>query len=246
MDSRYFMSKDKKPRLDQLISSLGYASRKEASYLVKEGRLTVEGIEKVKVDMRVNPLDVRLDGEELDNPLGLLILMNKPTGYVCSHNASEGPSVFDLLPEQWNLRTPAIQTIGRLDKDTSGLLLLTDQYDMIHILTSPKNHVTKIYVAELESDISEKAVDIFASGTLLLEGEKKPCLEAKLEIISPRKARIHINEGRFHQVRRMFEHVGSPVLTLHREKFAELDLEGVALGEFKLLNPELSSVLKED
>lgn len=233
----------KLPRLDQLLSSLGYASRKEVAYLVKDGRITVEGVEKPLADMRVDPLGVRLDGEELDNPLGLLILMNKPTGYVCSHNTNEGASVFDLLPERWAFRSPAIQTIGRLDKDTSGLLLLTDQHEMIHVLTSPKNHVSKTYIADVENDLNSKMIDTFASGTLLLEGEKKPCLPAQLEILSPRKAQVRLTEGRFHQVRRMFEAVGSPVLNLQRTEFAKLNLEGIALGEFKLLHPELKSVV---
>jgi 16S rRNA pseudouridine516 synthase len=236
-------SAKKTPRLDQLLSSLGYCSRREVTYLIKDERITVKNEEKITANMRVNPLDVLLDGEELDNPLGLLILMNKPTGYVCSHNVTEGASVFDLLPERWNNRSPAIQTVGRLDKDTSGLLLLTDQHDLIHILTSPKNHVTKTYIAEVESNLNESAIEKFASGTLILEDEKKPCLPAKLEIISPRKACISLNEGRFHQVRRMFAHVGCPVISLHREKFAELSLEGIELGEFKLLNPEINSVI---
>ena len=125
----------------------------------------------------------------------------------------------------------------------SGLLLLTDQHELIHLLTSPKHHVDKVYEAEVASDLSEEMVRLFASGTLMLEGETKPCLVAKLEIVAQRHARITVNEGRFHQVRRMFAAVGAEVLTLHRVQFGDLKLGDLEESSYLLLEPELSSVV---
>jgi 16S rRNA pseudouridine516 synthase len=125
--------------------------------------------------------------------------------------------------------------VGRLDKDTSGLLLLTDQTTLVHRLTSPKHKVPKIYRATLDRDVPESAAATFASGTLVLEGETTPCLPAELSLLSPREAELTLMEGRYHQVRRMFAAVGCTVLTLHRTRFGNLDLEGVAESTWREL-----------
>jgi 16S rRNA pseudouridine516 synthase len=230
------MPSDKRyPRLDQLLASLGYGSRREVDIFLKKKLITIEGIDKVKSDLRVDPNLIRFEGEPLDNPLGLLILMHKPVGHVCSHNDEEGKLVYDLLPARWRVRNPQVVSVGRLDKDTSGLLLLTDQHELVHALTSPKHHVAKIYEATVEKPLRPEMVDIFASGELMLNGESKPCLPAKLEIISEFQARVTLREGRYHQVRRMFAALGCHVVKLHRSQFGELMLSDLALGEFKLL-----------
>ncbi len=226
------------PRLDQLVASLGYCSRSEAAYLIKNERLKVEGIANVKPTLRVNPNLVTLDNEPLDNPEGLLILMHKPLGYVCSHAEEDGEPIYKLLPERWNLRTPKVVSIGRLDKDTSGLLLLTDQHHLVHNLTSPKKHVAKVYEVTVEGQLSQNMIATFASGSLTLRGEEKPCLAAELSILSENRAEIKIVEGKYHQVRRMFAAVGSKVITLHRKSFGKLDLGQLAPGEFQLLDPK--------
>lgn len=222
-------------RLDQILANLGYCSRREARDLVRDGRVTVAGRPADDVARKVAPADVRVDGEPLDHPDGILIVLHKPLGLVCSHDAREGPSVYDLLPERWRRRNPAVTTVGRLDKDTSGLLLLTDQSELVHRLTSPRQKVPKVYRATTDRELAPDLVARFASGTLVLDGETVPCAPAQLELVGSREARLTLTEGRYHQVRRMFAATGATVLTLHRERFGALDLGGLAAGEWREL-----------
>jgi len=172
--------------------------------------------------------DVRVDGEPLDHPDGLLLLVHKPVGLVCTHEDREGANVYSLLPERWRRRHPTVTSVGRLDKDTSGLLLLTDQSALVHRLTSPKHKVPKVYRATLDRDLSPELVPLFASGQLLLAGESEPCAPAALAILAPREAAVTLTEGRYHQVRRMFAATGTTVLTLHRSHFGPLELGELA------------------
>lgn len=223
-------------RLDKLLSSLGYCSRREAAVLIKEGIISHTGNLPLKPDTKVSHDEVRFDGEPLDPAQGIVILMHKPVGYVCSHDDGEGRLVYDLLPERWRLRDPKISTVGRLDKETSGLLLLTDDGALLHRLTSPKHKVPKVYEAMLERPLKGDEAEIFASGTLMLSGEKTPCLPAKLTIIDPTHATLEIVEGRYHQVRRMFAGVGNHVTALHRSTFGELTLGDLETGEYRLID----------
>ena len=222
-------------RLDQLLSSLGYCSRREARAWVAAGRLTVRGAVADDFGAKADPADVRVDGEPLDHPEGLLLLLHKPTGLVCSHDGREGPDIYSLLPDRWRQRNPPVTSIGRLDKDTSGLLLLTDLSPLVHRLTSPKHKVPKVYRATLDRDLAPGLDAVFASGTLLLEGEDKPCAPAVLKVISPREAELTLTEGRYHQVRRMFAATGSTVLTLHRTHFGPLELGDLPAGQWREL-----------
>lgn len=222
-------------RLDQLLANLGYCSRREARDWIKAGRVTVRGMVADDFGAKANATDVRVDGEPLDHPDGLLLLVHKPLGLVCSHDEREGPNVYSLLPERWRARNPQITSIGRLDKDTSGLILLTDQSDLVHRLTSPKHKVPKIYRATLARDLDPALISLFASGTLLLKDEKTPCAPADLKIISPREAELTLTEGRYHQVRRMFASQGNEVLTLHRTRFGHLELGDLPVGHWREL-----------
>lgn len=230
--------KPSKMRLDKLLSSLGYCSRREAAVLIKEGIISHTGNLPLKPDTKVSHDEVRFDGEPLDPAQGIVILMHKPVGYVCSHDDGEGRLVYDLLPERWRLRDPKISTVGRLDKETSGLLLLTDDGALLHRLTSPKHKVPKVYEATLEYPLRGDEAEIFASGTLMLNGEKTPCLPAKLTIIDPTHATLEIVEGRYHQVRRMFAAAGNHVTALHRSTFGELTLGDLETGEYRLIDKE--------
>jgi 16S rRNA pseudouridine516 synthase len=222
-------------RLDQLLANLGYCSRRDARHWIDSGRVTVRG--KIAVDpaAKAAPADVLVDGQPLDHPDELLLILHKPLGLVCSHDEREGPNVYSLLPPRWRARNPQITSIGRLDKDTSGLLLLTDQSALVHRLTSPKHKVPKRYRATLASDLPPGLTELFASGTLLLTGEKDPCLPAELRILNPRTAELVLTEGRYHQVRRMFASQGCEVLTLHRAAFGDLSLGDLAPGQFREL-----------
>jgi 16S rRNA pseudouridine516 synthase len=222
-------------RLDQLLANLGYCSRREARGGVDAGSVTVRGETATDFSEKVSPAEVLIDGQPPDHPDGLLLLLHKPLSLVCSHDGREGPSVYTLLPERWRRRNPPVTTIGRLDKDTSGLLLLTDLSPLVHQLTSPKHKVPKIYRATVDCDLAPDLVAQFASGTLLLDGEKESCAPAELTIVSPREAELTLTEGRYHQVRRMFAAVGATVLTLHRARFGPLELGGLAAGEWREL-----------
>lgn len=222
-------------RLDQLLANLGYCSRREARAWVQAGRVTVRGKVVDDYGAKANATDVLIDGKPPDHPDGLLLLLHKPVGLVCSHDEREGPNVYGLLPPRWQARNPVVTSVGRLDKDTSGLLLLTDQSELVHRLTSPKHKVPKVYHATLATDLPPGLAEIFAAGTLVLKGETTPCVPAELTILGPRKAKLTLTEGKYHQVRRMFASQDCEVLTLHRPGFGDLDLGDLPAGQWREL-----------
>lgn len=221
-------------KLVKLIANLGYGSRKQVALMFREGRITDAGGEVLYADDLVAHGDVRVDGEPLDPPQGMLLLLHKPVGYTCS-TKDPGRVVYDLLPPRFRLRNPLLSTVGRLDRDTSGLLLMTDDGALLHRITSPKAMLPKIYEAVLAQDLRGDEAAIFASGTLMLESEKTPLAPAGLEVLEPRRASITLVEGRYHQIRRMFAAVGNHVESLHRHRLGGLDLDGLAPGEWQLL-----------
>ena len=227
-----------KKRLDQLLSSLGYGSRNEVKKLIQSGALTVGGVCVTQPNVKALHEEVRFKGEPLDPPQGMVILMNKPVGAVCSHDEDEGKLVYTLLPKRWQQRTPKLSTVGRLDKETSGLLLITDDGSLIHALTSPRKKVAKRYEVTLAQPLRGDEEALFASGTLMLKGEKTPCLPAMLEINDETHVSIEISEGRYHQVRRMFAAAGNRVEALHRSRVGKLELGGLQPGKYRLLDGE--------
>ena len=222
-------------RLDQLLANLGYCSRRESRDFLKTHAVTVRGLPQRDPASKADPFDVRIDGEPLDHPEGLLLMLHKPLGLVCSHDEREGPRVYDLLPARWRARNPQVTSIGRLDKDTSGLILLTDRTELVHLYTSPKHKVPKLYRATVDADLSPALVAQFAAGTLVLDGETAPCAPAvlRLDAADPRIAELVLTEGKYHQVRRMFAAVGATVLSLHRVQFGRLSLGALGPGEFR-------------
>ncbi|HZP59368.1 MAG TPA: pseudouridine synthase [Opitutaceae bacterium] len=228
------------PRLDQFLASLGYGSRREVRSLIAAGRATVRGAPAADPGEKISDDDeVQVDGQPLDHPDGLLLMLHKPAGLVCSHDAREGPSVYDLLPPRWRRRHPPVTSIGRLDKETTGLLLLTDQTILVHRLTSPRHKVPKTYRAGLDREVTaaqaEEITAVFAGGTLVLDGEREPCKPAELRWRDPRSAELILHEGRYHQVRRMFASRGCTVVSLHRERFGPLELGGLSPGAWREL-----------
>jgi len=219
-------------RLDQLLASLGYGSRSQVREWIEAGRVTVKGVREKDPGTRVEPGDVGIDGEPPDHPDELLIMLNKPAGRVCSHDPAEGPSVYGLLPGRWQRRNPSVTSVGRLDKETTGLLLLTDASHLVHRLTSPRHKVPKVYRARLDRDMAPGIEDVFSSGSLLLPDEDTPCAPAPMTRISDREAEITLIEGRYHQVRRMFGSQGCTVLELHRVRFGSLELGNLPLGKW--------------
>ena len=227
------------PRLDQLLASLGYGSRREVRALIAAGRVTMGGAPADDAGEKISPADVRVDGEPLDHPGGILLVLHKPVGLVCSHDAREGPGVYDLLPARWRARHPPVTSVGRLDKETSGLLLLTDQNVLVHRLTSPRHKIPKVYAAALANDVpalrAAEIATVFAGGALVLDGESEPCAPAGLRWRGARTAELTLTEGRYHQVRRMFASQGCEVVALHRERFGPLELGGLAPGAWREL-----------
>jgi len=221
-------------KLVKLIANLGYGSRKEVAAMFREGRITDAAGEVLYADDRVAHADVRIDGEALDPPAGLALVLHKPVGYTCS-TKDPGRIVYDLLPPRFRLRSPLLSMVGRLDRDTSGLLLLTDDGALLHRIVSPKSHLPKVYEATLAQDLRGDEAALFASGTLQLEAENTPLAPARLERVTPRLARLTLTEGRYHQVRRMFAAAGNHVLALHRSRIGGLELGGLAPGEWRML-----------
>lgn len=234
------MSKPATLRLDRLLANLGYGSRREMQALAKNGRITLDGTPVRDADQKVAitpdlPDHLQIDGKPIDPPPGIALMLHKPLGVTCSHKEA-GPLVYDLLPTRWRMRDPAISTIGRLDKETSGLLLLTDDGGLLHRVISPKSHVAKRYRATLDRPLRGDEAETFAAGELMLEGETKPLLPAVMETLSPTEALLTLTEGRYHQVRRMFAAVGNHVTALHRESMGGLDLPtDLAAGEYRLM-----------
>lgn len=227
-------------RLDAILSRFGYCSRREAAQWIKRGRVTVKGVVAKSASAKAEPADVLVNGEPIEFPDGLYVALNKPLGCTCSHR-EEGELVYDLLPQQWMDRGDGVSTVGRLDKETSGLLLVTDDGAFVHALTSPKRHVPKVYEFECSAPVPASAVALFASGELLLNGENTPCLPAELEITGECTGCLTLHEGRYHQVRRMLAAVGAPVTCLTRTAIGPLQLADLNLapGEWCAIDPTM-------
>src|SRR5438093_2806950 len=153
-------------RLDQMLSRYGYCSRSEARIWLRANRVTVNGEVAKAPDQKAAPESVRIDSNPIECPDGILALLNKPAGYVCSRDAREGPSIYELLPEQWSRRNPPVTSVGRLDKDTTGALLLTDEGALVQHWTSPRRLVLKVYEVAVDRELDVALIETFASGNL--------------------------------------------------------------------------------
>ena len=202
--------------------------------MFREGRITDAAGEVLYADDITTHDNIRVDDEPLDPPSGVLLMLHKPSGYTCS-TKDKGRLVYDLLPDRYRIRKPVLAPIGRLDKETTGLLLMTDDGDLLHRIISPKNKLPKVYEAELASPLRGDEIALFASGEMMLESENTPLAPAVLEIVSERKVRLTIIEGRYHQIRRMFAAVGNHVEHLHRCEVGGLTLGTLQAGEFELV-----------
>ena len=223
-------------KLVKLLANLGYGSRRDVAAMFREGRITdADDGEVLYADDQVEHARIRVDGEPLDPPAGLVLMLNKPTGYTCS-TKDPGRVVYDLLPPRFRLRSPILSTVGRLDRDTSGLLLMTDDGLLLHRIVSPKARLEKVYEVTLASDLRGHEAGIFASGALMLESENEPLAPAAMEVVTPRHARLTLVEGRYHQVRRMFAAVGNHVEALQRSRIGGLTLDGLEPGQWRVLD----------
>ena len=227
-------------RLDKLLSSTGRWSRREVKQLVREGRVLADGRPAVAADDKYDPEHtvLQVDGERLSFSEHCYVMLHKPTGVLSATEDRCTPTVLDLLPLE--LQKRELFPVGRLDKDTEGLLLLTDDGPLAHRLLSPRRHVDKVYYARCRGTVREGAAEEFARGIHLPDGLL--CLPAELTVLSydriqdESEIRLRIREGKFHQVKRMMEAVGCPVFFLKRLSMGPLVLdENLKPGEYRPL-----------
>ena len=222
-------------RLDKLLSRLGEASRSGCRELLKAGRVQVNG-ETVASGAFSVPEGalVTLDGRALDCRMDRYLMMNKPAGVLTAREDPRQRTVMDLLPPVY--ASLGCMPVGRLDKDTTGLLLLTTDGELAHRLIAPARHVDKVYEALVEGKLEQKDAEAFAAGIALGDFTSLP---AKLEILAPGRGRVTVQEGKFHQIKRMFGAVGKPVKELRRLCFGPLTLdEALRPGDYRELNEE--------
>ncbi|MCY6957027.1 pseudouridine synthase [Clostridium brassicae] len=235
-------------RLDKVLSNLGYGSRKEIKLLMKNGEVEVDGEVIKDSSIKVDPEKsiIKVSGEEINYREYIYIMMNKPAGVVSATFDNYDETVVDLLDYEDSVFNPF--PVGRLDKDTEGLLLITNDGVLNHRLTSPKWHVDKLYYADIDKPLGEEDIKAFEKGIVLDDGYK--CLPAKLEIISSSEdgseVKVTIQEGKYHQVKRMFESLEKNVIYLKRMRMGNLILdENLDLGEYRELSEKELLELKD-
>ncbi len=224
-------------RLDKVLSSLGNWSRREVKELVRQGRVSVNDVCAASADMKIDPATAQLvvDGQPVSYEQFTYLMLHKPAGVLSAVEDRRQKTVLDLLPEP--LRRRGLSPVGRLDKDTEGLLILTNDGELTHKLISPKYHVDKVYYARVEGCLEQADCAAFAAGMTL--GDGLECMPAGLEILSPNEALVTLQEGKFHQVKRMLAACGKPVTYLKRLSMGPVQLdENLALGEFRPLTPQ--------
>ncbi len=223
-------------KLIKYLANLGYGTRREVTRMVDDQSVTRRDGSIVREGDRFEHDELLFEGKPLDPAPGSVIMLHKPTGYVCS-TKDASRLIYELLPPRFIARSPVMAPIGRLDRDTSGLLLVTDDGKINHRLSSPKTHLSKVYEAQLANALRGDEANIFASGTLMLDSETTPLLPATLDILDDRSVRVTLAEGRYHQVRRMFAAVGNHVEQLHRRAIGELELGSLESGQWRVLTP---------
>lgn len=237
----------KKERLDKVLSNLGYGSRKDVKGLAKAGSIEVNGEVVVDSSIKIDPYDsvIKIDGEAVEYRKFIYLMMNKPQGVISSTDDFRDETVIDLISDKYKVFNPF--PVGRLDKDTEGLMVLSNDGQLSHRILSPKNHVEKLYYAEIEGIVTEKDRQLFKEGITIDDGYKT--LPAELEIIDSgniSKVNLTIKEGKFHQVKRMFLAIGKKVVYLKRIAIGGLKLdENLGLGEYRELTGEEILLLEQ-
>ena len=229
-------------RLDKFLCDSGAGSRSQVKQLLKAGRVCVDGKPEKdgarKIDPAVNA--VTLDGEPLRGKCRTVVMLNKPAGYVTATEDAVQKTVMELLPKE--LRHLDLKPVGRLDKETEGLLLFTNDGDLLHRLISPKKEVPKVYYARHEGQAGEEDVAAFAGGITLRDGSV--CLPAKLQPLGPGESLITVCEGKYHQVRRMMASRGMTVTYLERRQEGNLMLQDLPRGQVRVLTPDEVAALE--
>ena len=234
-------------RLDKILASQGTLSRRDVKEIIKKGRVTLNGIvvrdSAVKVDLNTDT--VAIDGEQIPLKKHIYIMMNKPQGVISASDSESDETVVDLVPDE--LFRKGLFPAGRLDKDTTGFVLITDDGDFAHKILSPKNHIFKTYLARLQHELTVSDIETLEKGITLADGTILK--EAKVEIVENSETpliKIMICEGKYHQVKRMFAAAGNKVVALHRSKMGNLELDkDLKPGECREITPEELKLLSE-
>jgi len=226
-------------RLDRLLSNLGYCSRREAAFACRAGRVSLEGVALSDAAYRVALSAVwagglHFDGEPLDPP-ALTLMLHKPAGYTCSRDEA-GPLIYDLLPARWRRRRPVLAPVGRLDKASTGQLLMTDDGVLLHRITHPRSHAPKQYLVTTREPLRGDEAELFGSGEFPLDGDSRPLRPACWRADTPVSGRMVLTEGRYHQIRRMFAALGNEVTALHRVQTGGLELGDLEEGRYRMLD----------
>lgn len=234
-------------RLDKIIASTGRWSRREVKNLIRQGRVLVDGMPPRSAEEKADPeaAEIVVNGEAITYRRYTWIMLNKPAGYLSATEDGRGKTVLDLLPPE--LQKQKLFPVGRLDKDTEGLLLLTNQGGLAHDLLSPRHHVDKVYYTRVSGRLTEEDCAAFAAGMTLDDG--LVCLPAGLEILSAgeeSEARVTLREGKFHQIKRMLAQRGKPVVYLERIAMGNLPLDpGLERGKFRFLTEKEVELLQK-
>lgn len=234
-------------RLDKILASQGTLSRRDVKEIVKKGRISINGIVTKKSDVKIDigKDAVTLDGELLSLKKHIYIMLNKPQGVVSASESDTDKTVVDLVPDE--LFRKGLFPAGRLDKDTTGFVLLTDDGEFAHRILSPKNHIFKTYLATLEHSLTQNDIEMFEKGITLADGTTLK--EAKVEVIKDGEqplVQIMICEGKYHQVKRMFAAAGNKVIALHRSKMGNLELDSALNpGECREITPDELDLLEK-
>ena len=231
-------------RLDKFLTEAGAGTRSQVKQILKTGRVALDGKPVKDGSLKIDPntQTVTLDGEPLCGKRRIVVMLNKPAGFVTSTDDPRDRTVMELLKPEW--KNQDLKPVGRLDKATEGLLLFTNDGDLLHRLISPKKEVPKVYYAKHEGTAGEEDVKAFTEGLELRDGTR--CLPAKLEPIGPGESLITVCEGKYHQVRRMMASRNMTVLYLERRTEAGLTLGDLARGECRELTAgELEIIEKQ-
>ena len=224
-------------RLDKFLSAQTTLSRRDATAVIRRGRVTVNGVVQRDPSSKLDPdtTTVLLDGQAVTYRRYIYIMMNKPAGILCVSRDPHAQTVVDLLPEEWRARD--LFPAGRLDKDTTGMVLLTDDGDYAHRMLAPKKHVPKRYLVTLYQPVDEATCQAFANGMTLENGDE--CKPASCVPLDDNQALVTLHEGKYHQIKRMFAACGNHVEALHRLSMGGLSLdESLASGESRLLDEQ--------
>ena len=229
-------------RLDKFLCDSGAGTRSQVKLIIKAGRVMVDGTVQKDVGAKIDPQSqcICLDGEQLTGAKRLVVMLNKPAGFITATEDKQDRTVMELLPRE--LQGRGLKPVGRLDKATEGLLLFTNDGDLLHRLISPKKEVPKVYYARHEGVATQEDINAFAAGLTLADGTA--CLGAKLESLGQGESRITVCEGKYHQVRRMMASRGMQVAYLERQQEGNLTLGDLPRGKTRLLTKEEIAALE--